>query len=53
VGDFLGPSIERFYADHPQAKLDCYWRSAGLQDISVRRMSLGGGVVMTATKGSG
>src|SRR6266566_10174096 len=50
VGDFLGPSIEHFYAVHPQAKLECYWRAAGLEAITVRRMSLGGGTVMSATK---
>jgi len=50
VGDFLGPSIERFYAVHSQAKLECYWRAAGLEGITVRRMSLGGGTVMSATK---
>jgi demethylmenaquinone methyltransferase/2-methoxy-6-polyprenyl-1,4-benzoquinol methylase len=50
VGDFLGPSIERFYAVHSQAKLECYWRAAGLEAITVRRMSLGGGIVMSGTK---
>jgi demethylmenaquinone methyltransferase/2-methoxy-6-polyprenyl-1,4-benzoquinol methylase len=50
VGDFLGPSIERFYAQHPQAKLESYWRGAGLDAVMVRRMSLGGGTVMSATK---
>jgi demethylmenaquinone methyltransferase/2-methoxy-6-polyprenyl-1,4-benzoquinol methylase len=50
VGDFLGPSIEEFYAVHPQAKLECYWRAAGLEHLTVRRMSLGGGTVMSATK---
>jgi demethylmenaquinone methyltransferase / 2-methoxy-6-polyprenyl-1,4-benzoquinol methylase len=50
VGDFLGPSIERFYAEHPQAALERYWHAAGLEGLCVRRMSLGGGTVMTATK---
>jgi demethylmenaquinone methyltransferase/2-methoxy-6-polyprenyl-1,4-benzoquinol methylase len=50
VGDFLGPSIEQFYAVHPQAELECYWQAAGLEHLSVRRMSLGGGTVMSATK---
>ena len=27
-----------------------YWREAGLREVHVRRMSLGGGVVMSATK---
>jgi len=52
VGAFLGPSIERFYRRHPQAAVDRYWREAGLGDVRTRRMSLGGGVVMSATKGA-
>lgn len=50
VGAFLGPSIERFYAHHPLSAVERYWREAGLDDLRTRRMSLGGGVVMTATK---
>ena len=52
VGAFLGPSIERFYRRHPQDRIERYWREAGLGDVHVRRMSLGGGVVMSATKDS-
>jgi ubiquinone/menaquinone biosynthesis C-methylase UbiE len=50
VGAFLGPSIEGFYRRHPQSHIERYWREAGLGDLRVRRMSLGGGVVMSATK---
>ena len=50
VGAFLGPSIERFYRAHPQREVERYWREAGLVDVRSRRMSLGGGVVMSATK---
>jgi demethylmenaquinone methyltransferase/2-methoxy-6-polyprenyl-1,4-benzoquinol methylase len=50
VGAFLGPSIERFYARHPLAAVEGYWREAGLGDVHTRRMSVGGGVVMWATK---
>jgi demethylmenaquinone methyltransferase/2-methoxy-6-polyprenyl-1,4-benzoquinol methylase len=50
VGAFLGPSIERFYARHPVTAVEQYWREASLGDVHTRRMSLGGGVVMTATK---
>jgi demethylmenaquinone methyltransferase/2-methoxy-6-polyprenyl-1,4-benzoquinol methylase len=50
VGAFLGPSIERFYARHPQPEIERYWRNAGLADVRARRMSLGGGVVMSATR---
>ena len=52
VGAFLGPSIESFYRAHPLPRIERYWRDAGLADVRVRRMSLGGGVVMSATKTS-
>lgn len=50
VGDFLGPSIERLYSAHPEAEIERYWREAGLQDVAIRHMSLGGGLVMSARK---
>ncbi len=50
VGRFLGPSIRGFYERHPLPRIVDYWREAGLQDVRVRRMSLGGGVVMSATR---
>ncbi|MHB8399548.1 MAG: class I SAM-dependent methyltransferase [Candidatus Limnocylindrales bacterium] len=50
VGSFLGPSIERFYARHPVDAVEGYWREAGLGDVRTRRMSLGGGVIISATK---
>src|SRR5229473_3063543 len=50
VGDFLGPSIEGFYAAHPQTEVECYWRAAGLEALGVKRLSFGGGIVMSATK---
>jgi len=50
VGGFLGPSIRDFYARHPLPALVGYWREAGLADVRVRRMSLGGGVVMSAVR---
>ncbi len=50
VGRFLGPSIRGFYARHPLDAIVGYWQQAGLQDVRVRRMSLGGGVIMSATK---
>ena len=52
VGAFLGPSIERFYARHPLSAVERYWREAGLVDVETRRMSVGGGVVISATKAS-
>jgi demethylmenaquinone methyltransferase / 2-methoxy-6-polyprenyl-1,4-benzoquinol methylase len=50
VGRFLGPSIRGFYHRHPLHQIVTYWQQAGLQDVQVRRMSLGGGVVMSATR---
>jgi demethylmenaquinone methyltransferase/2-methoxy-6-polyprenyl-1,4-benzoquinol methylase len=50
VGAFLGPSIERFYARHSLPAVEGYWREAGFGDVRTRRMSVGGGVVMSATK---
>jgi demethylmenaquinone methyltransferase/2-methoxy-6-polyprenyl-1,4-benzoquinol methylase len=52
VGRFLGPSIAGFYRRHPVDRIVAYWHAAGLEHIEVRRMSLGGGVVMSATKAS-
>jgi len=53
VGAFLGPSIESFYRRHPQERINAYWRDAGLTELRLSRMSLGGGTVMSATRGSG
>ena len=50
VGRFLGPSIRGFYERHPLEAIVGWWERAGLQDVRVRRMSLGGGVVMSATR---
>ncbi|MGO9488477.1 MAG: class I SAM-dependent methyltransferase [Solirubrobacteraceae bacterium] len=50
VGRFLGPSIRGFYARHPLERIVGYWEQAGLRDVRVRRMSLGGGVVMSASR---
>jgi demethylmenaquinone methyltransferase/2-methoxy-6-polyprenyl-1,4-benzoquinol methylase len=50
VGHFLGPSIRGFYERHPLERIVGYWRDAGLGEVRVRRMSLGGGVVMSARK---
>jgi demethylmenaquinone methyltransferase/2-methoxy-6-polyprenyl-1,4-benzoquinol methylase len=53
VGRFLGPSIRSYYERHPLERIVGYWHEAGLKDIKVRRMSLGGGVVMSARKSAG
>lgn len=46
VGRFLGPSITGFYRRFPITAAVAAWNEAGMTDVSVRRMSLGGGVVM-------
>lgn len=50
VGHFLGPSIRGFYERHPVERIVGYWEAAGLQDVRVQPMSLGGGIVMSASK---
>ena len=50
VGAFLGPSIERFYARNPLPSLARTWREAGLTDVRTRRMSVGGGIMMSGTR---
>ena len=46
VGRFLGPSIGDFARRLPPEALAQAWRDAGLADVEVRRLSLGGGLVM-------
>jgi demethylmenaquinone methyltransferase/2-methoxy-6-polyprenyl-1,4-benzoquinol methylase len=46
VGRFLGPSITNHYRRFPVAAHVDAWRSAGIVEVGVRRMSLGGGLVM-------
>jgi demethylmenaquinone methyltransferase/2-methoxy-6-polyprenyl-1,4-benzoquinol methylase len=53
VGRFLGPSIRGFYERHPLDRIVGYWQQAGLRDVRVRRMSLGGGIVMSASRHAG
>jgi demethylmenaquinone methyltransferase/2-methoxy-6-polyprenyl-1,4-benzoquinol methylase len=53
VGRFLGSSIVGFYEQYPLELLVEYWRQAGLEDVRVRRMSLGGGIVMCARRSAG
>jgi demethylmenaquinone methyltransferase/2-methoxy-6-polyprenyl-1,4-benzoquinol methylase len=50
VGDFLGPSISEHYRQYPVGLLLTYWRRAGIEGASARRMSLGGGIVIWGTK---
>jgi demethylmenaquinone methyltransferase/2-methoxy-6-polyprenyl-1,4-benzoquinol methylase len=51
VGTFLGPSIREFHARLPLAQQLELWRSAGLDDVQARRLSLGGGYVVWGRRG--
>jgi demethylmenaquinone methyltransferase/2-methoxy-6-polyprenyl-1,4-benzoquinol methylase len=46
VGRFLGPSISGHYRRYPVGWTVETWQRAGIEDITVRTMSLGGGLVM-------
>jgi demethylmenaquinone methyltransferase / 2-methoxy-6-polyprenyl-1,4-benzoquinol methylase len=46
VGRFLNDSIRGYYARYPLSAQVELWRAAGVEDVRVRRMSLGGGVVI-------
>jgi demethylmenaquinone methyltransferase / 2-methoxy-6-polyprenyl-1,4-benzoquinol methylase len=50
VGRFLGPNISGHYQRYPVDWTVDAWRSAGLDDVGYRRMSLGGGLVMWGTR---
>ena len=50
VGRFLGPSITEHYRRYPVDWQVRAWEEAGLVDVRMRRMSLGGGLVMWARK---
>lgn len=49
AGRFLGPSIEGFYRSFPLRQQVALWEAAGIRRVVVRRMSLGGGVVIWGT----
>jgi demethylmenaquinone methyltransferase / 2-methoxy-6-polyprenyl-1,4-benzoquinol methylase len=51
VGAFLGPSIRDFHARLPLRRQLELWRSAGLEDVQARRLSLGGGYVVWGRRG--
>jgi demethylmenaquinone methyltransferase/2-methoxy-6-polyprenyl-1,4-benzoquinol methylase len=46
VGSFLGPSIRSFHERLPLGRQLELWREAGVEDLSARRLSLGGGYVV-------
>ena len=50
VGDFLGDSIRAYWERYPiEGQLEL-WRAAGIRGLEVRRLSLGGGVVIWGQK---
>ena len=50
VGRFLGPSIRDFWREWPEERLVAAWRDAGLTGVEYRRLSLGGGIVVSGTR---
>jgi demethylmenaquinone methyltransferase/2-methoxy-6-polyprenyl-1,4-benzoquinol methylase len=50
VGDFLAPSILRFWEEHPLEEQLEWWRRARLERVEVRRLSLGAAVVTWGLK---
>ena len=50
VGSFLGDSIRDFYARYALEDVLGFWRSAGIEDVHLRRLSLGGGIVIWGTR---
>jgi demethylmenaquinone methyltransferase/2-methoxy-6-polyprenyl-1,4-benzoquinol methylase len=52
VGRFLGPSITEHYRHYPLDWHVSAWRTAGIEDVRVRLMSLGGGLVMSGRRSS-
>lgn len=53
VGRFLGPSISAHYRTYPVWWMRDTWRAAGIESVTTRRMSLGGGLVMWGRKAGG
>jgi len=53
VGRFLRGSIRRFCAEYDSDGLIRLFINAGVQDAQVRRMSLGGGVVVWGRRDAG
>jgi demethylmenaquinone methyltransferase/2-methoxy-6-polyprenyl-1,4-benzoquinol methylase len=50
VGRFLGPNISGHYRKYPLSWTEEAWRQAGFENVGVRVMSLGGGLVMWGTR---
>ncbi len=52
TGRFLAESIPGFYERYPIERVVELWEQAGIVNVGVRSMSLGGGMVMWGTKGA-
>ncbi len=50
VGRFLGPNISQHYRTYSLSWTEAAWREAGFENVGVRVMSLGGGLVMWGTR---
>jgi len=50
VGDFLGGSIRSYWEAYPAERQLELWHAAGIGDVELHRMSLGGGVVIWGRK---
>jgi demethylmenaquinone methyltransferase/2-methoxy-6-polyprenyl-1,4-benzoquinol methylase len=53
VGRFLGPSISKHYRRYPLEWTVDAWAAAGVERVTARQMSLGGGLVMWGRKAGG
>jgi demethylmenaquinone methyltransferase/2-methoxy-6-polyprenyl-1,4-benzoquinol methylase len=53
VGGFLGGSIRDFWGRYPLELQLELWRAAGVESVTYRRLSLGGGIVIWGRRGSG
>lgn len=53
VGRFLGPNISAHYRHHPVTSIVAAFGSAGFEDVGVRTMSLGGGLVTWGRRSGG
>jgi demethylmenaquinone methyltransferase/2-methoxy-6-polyprenyl-1,4-benzoquinol methylase len=52
VGRFLGPNISNHYRQYPVSWTVEAWHQAGFENVGVREMSLGGGLIMWGTRSS-
>ena len=50
TGRFLGPSIEGFWNQHPLGEVLAWWRDAGIGELRVQRLSVGGGVIIRGVR---